>query len=125
MEKSNIVGWFEIYVEDMERAKKFYQAVFQKGEFMDLSDDKLQMFAFPWVENATGAAGALVKADFNKPSENGTVIYFNCEDCQIQEKRAQENGGIVIMPKFSIGEFGFVSMIKDTEGNMIGLHSKI
>lgn len=125
MKKSNIAGWFEIYVEDMERAKQFYQAVFQKGEFMDLSNEELQMFAFPWVEDATGAAGALVKADFNKPSENGTIIYFNCEDCATEEKRAGDNGGTILMPKFSIGEFGFVSMVKDTEGNTIGLHSKI
>jgi uncharacterized protein len=124
MKKSNIVGWFEIYVEDMERAKKFYQSVFQRGEFMDLSNEQLQMFAFPWIDEADGAAGALVKADFSKPSENGTIVYFNCEDCQTEELRANENGGVVIMPKTSIGEFGFVSMVKDTEGNVIGLHSK-
>ena len=25
----NVVGWFEIYVQDMPRAKAFYEAVFQ------------------------------------------------------------------------------------------------
>lgn len=125
MTPNNLVGWFEIYVEDMERAKKFYQSVFQTGEYMDLSNDQLQMYAFPWIEDGPGAAGALVKADFKKPSENGTLVYFNCNDCAVEEKRAAAQGGIVIMPKFSIGEFGFVSMVKDTEGNVIGLHSKV
>ncbi len=121
--KNNMVGWFEIYVEDMDRAKKFYQSVFKIDEFVDLSSEYMQMFAFPWVENAPSAAGSLVKADFNKPSGSGTIVYFNCEDCAVEEKRASENGGIVVNPKMSIGEYGFISMVKDTEGNVIGLHS--
>ncbi len=121
--KKNMVGWFEIYVDDMDRAKTFYQNVFKVKEFMNLSNEHLQMFAFPWEENAPSAAGALVKADFNKPSGNGTLVYFNCEDCAVEEKRASENGGEIVNPKMSIGEHGFVSMIRDTEGNVIGLHS--
>lgn len=121
--KNNIVGWFEIYVENMDRAKTFYQKVFEVKEFVDLSSEHMQMFAFPWVEDAPSAAGSLVKADFNKPSDNGTIVYFNCEDCAVEEKRATENGGIVLNPKMNIGEYGFVSLIKDTEGNTIGLHS--
>ena len=120
----NAVGWFEIYVNDMERAKAFYQSVFQKGDFMDLSSPEAEMFAFPWVENAGGAAGALVKSDFNKPSGQGTIIYFNCDDCAVEEKRAGENGGSIVQAKMSIGEYGFISIIQDTEGNTIGLHSQ-
>ncbi len=121
--KRNRVSWFEIYVEDMDRAKTFYQKVFEIEEFVDLSSEQMQMFAFPWIEDAPNAAGALAKAEFNKPSENGTIVYFSCEDCAIEEKRASENGGKVVNPKMSIGAHGFVSMIKDTEGNVIGLHS--
>lgn len=125
--KFNAVGWFEIYVKDMNRAQKFYKSVFQKGDFMDLSNEETKMFAFPWVEGGEGAAGALVQAEFNMQPGNsgGTLVYFNCEDCKVEEGRASENGGEVVMPKFSIGEFGFVSIVKDTEGNMIGLHSKV
>lgn len=124
MIKQNVVGWFEIYVDDMERAKEFYTNVFRFGEFMDLSDPDWQMFAFPWVEKGEFAAGALSKAKGMKAGKGGTVVYFNCENCALEESRVAENGGKVLKPKFSIGEYGFISVIEDSEGNMIGLSSK-
>ena len=58
MTSQNPVGRFEIYVSDMDRAKTFYQTVFQKGEFMDLSNKEMNMdmFAFPRTDDAPGAA---------------------------------------------------------------------
>lgn len=121
--EKNVAGWFEIYVDDMERAKDFYQYVFQFGEFIDLSKKKFQMFAFEWDDHAEGAGGALVKMDFNKPSTNGTIVYFNCEDCAVEEKRAREKGAEIIVPKTSLEQFGFAAIIRDSEGNLIGLYS--
>ncbi|PCI02696.1 MAG: lactoylglutathione lyase [Flavobacteriaceae bacterium] len=122
--KANIVGWFEIYVDDIDRAKTFYESVFEISEWNDLSNEQLKMFAFPWTENAPFAAGAIVKSDFAKGGVGGTIVYFNCIDCAEEESRVELAGGVVTQSKFSIGEFGFVSMVIDTEGNMIGLHSK-
>lgn len=124
MINQNVVGWFEIYVEDMERAKVFYTNVFQYGEYMDLSDPTIQMFAFPWVMNGEFASGALTKAEGMKPGKGGTVVYFNCDDCAVEESRVSINGGKVIKPKFGIGDYGFVAIVEDSEGNLIGLHSK-
>lgn len=124
MRETNVVGWFEIYVEDMDRAKDFYSNVFQYGEYMNLSDDKWKMFAFPWVMNGEFASGALAKAEGMKPGKGGTVVYFNCDDCAVEESRVVENGGKIIRSKFGIGEYGFVALVEDTEGNLIGLHSK-
>lgn len=120
----NVVGWFEIYVNDMERAKAFYNAVFQFGEFMDLSGGAEQMFAFPWAEGGEFAAGALVKAPGMEAGKGGTVVYFNSVNCATEEARVVENGGKVLKPKFGIGEYGFVSIVEDSEGNIIGIHSK-
>ncbi|MBL4746824.1 MAG: VOC family protein [Flavobacteriaceae bacterium] len=122
--KANVVGWFEIYVDDIDRAKVFYQTVFEISAWNDLSNEQLKMFAFPRTENAPFSAGAIVKADFGKPGVGGTIVYFNCIDCGEEESRVELAGGVVTQSKFSIGEFGFVSMVIDTEGNMIGLHSK-
>ena len=58
-----------------------------------------------------------------QPSGNGTIVYFTCEDCAVEEKRVVPNGGKVMKSKFSIGQYGFISLVTDTEGNMIGLHS--
>ena len=39
-------------------------------------------------------------------------------------KKAGEKGGNVQQEKPSIGEYGFVAMLRDTEGNAIGIHSR-
>lgn len=124
MTLKNPVGWFEIYVDDMNRAKTFYQAVFQRGEFLKISDGETEMYAFPFIENEINSSGALVKTNHMKPGLGGIIIYFTCEDCAVEEQRTANYGGKVIKSKFSIGDYGFVSIIQDTEGNIIGLHSQ-
>ena len=70
-----------------------------------------------------GASGALAKMDGVNAGGNSTVVYFACEDCAIEESRVEAAGGRVEQAKTSIGEYGFMSMVIDTEGNTIGLHS--
>jgi len=121
----NMVGWFEIPVTDMERAKKFYDTVF-KIEMAIHDMDELVMGWFPLAEGKSGSSGSLVKhKDFYFPSENkGTLIYFTCEDVQIQLDRVEPAGGKVLHPKKAIGEgHGFMAVFLDSEGNRIALHS--
>ncbi len=124
MSKTNVVGWFEIYVSDMERAKTFYEAVFQFGPFEDYSFGGEQILGFPGVENGAYASGALVKSEGWNPGRGGTTVYFNSPDCSVEESRATANGGKVFSAKHAIGEHGFVCIIQDTEGNLIGVHSR-
>ncbi len=124
---SNPVGWFEIYVQDMPRAKAFYEAVFQGSlEALNNPDPEgfpdMEMWAFPMSMEGPGAAGALVKMA-GCPSGGSTLVYFTCDDCAVEAERAARNGGKVFKDKMSIGEYGFIAMVVDTEGNMIGLHS--
>lgn len=119
----NPVGWFEIYVEDMERAKSFYEGVFGCN-LENLNMPELEMWAFPMEMGGTGAAGSLVKMEGVKSGNNSTLVYFNCDDCAVESKKASECGGKIEREKFSIGEHGFISLVLDTEGNMIGLHSR-
>ncbi len=124
--KNNPVGWFELYVEDMSRARKFYEDVFDfemQNAAMPAGMDEMEMVFFPFNHTATGCPGALVKMEGVKPGGCGTMIYFSCEDCAAEESRVNKAGGEVIRNKFSIGEYGFCSLVADTEGNMIGLHS--
>ncbi len=124
---NNPVGWFEIYVQDMPRAKAFYEAVFQ-GELTPLlSPDSegmpdLEMWSFPMSPEAYGAPGALVKMA-GCPSGGSTLVYFTCDDCAVEAARAVSNGGSVFKDKMSIGQYGFIALVTDTEGNLIGLHS--
>ena len=119
----NPVNWFEIATLDLERAKNFYANVFQtEFEFVDMPGSPMYMFA--GNPEGTNAMGALVKSEENKPSIEGTIIYFTCDDLSVEESRIVENGGKILAPKYSIGEFGFVGLFMDTEGNKIGLHSQ-
>jgi predicted enzyme related to lactoylglutathione lyase len=80
------------------------------------------MWAFPMEASAPGAAGALVRIQ-GVPSGGSTLVYFACEDCALEEARVAKAGGQVHKSKFSIGAYGFISLVVDPEGNMFGLHS--
>jgi predicted enzyme related to lactoylglutathione lyase len=126
----NPVGWFEIYVSDMERAKAFYEAMLDvKLEDLPAPDTWIEVKAFPMRTSdkcggeLPGACGALAKREGVSPGGGGTLVYFSCTDCADDEARAAKAGGKVLKPKFSIGQYGFISLVADTEGNCIGLHS--
>jgi predicted enzyme related to lactoylglutathione lyase len=120
----NPVGWFEIHVADMERACNFYEFVFnQKLTALPSGDPSIKIMAFTGDMNSHGANGALVLHPMKTPSTEGALIYFSCNDCSVQEKLALGKGGQVFKSKFSIGPNGFISIIGDSEGNAIGLHS--
>jgi len=122
----NPFTWVEIYVEDMGRAQKFYETVLKiQMTPMPMSDDmgEMQMVSFPWAEGERNTSGALVKMQGMDPGTGGTLVYFACDDCSIEENRVAKAGGKVSQPKMSIGEYGFCSVAMDTEGNTIGLHS--
>jgi len=118
----NVVGWFEIPVKEMDRAKKFYSSVFNK-KLIDMPMEDIEMATFDMVEEGANASGALVKGEDIAPCSSGTLVYFSCDDIQNELSRVEKNGGKIIFPKTSIGEYGFISHIIDTEGNRIGLHS--
>lgn len=127
MKTENPVGWFEIYVDDMDRARKFYEKVLdiQLSDLpMPIADiSEMKMVAFPMEMDAAGASGALVKMEGMSVGGNSTIIYFNSKDCSIEEKRVVEAGGSISQSKESIGDYGFMVLAVDTEGNMFGVHS--
>jgi len=122
----NPFTWVEIYVEDMSRAQNFYETILQikmiqmqtPGEIGDL-----EMLSFPWAAGETNISGALCKTSKMKPGTGGTLVYFTCDDCSVETSRVESAGGHVLQQKFQIGEHGFCSVVMDTEGNAIGLHS--
>ena len=118
----NPVGWFEIYVQDMARARKFYESVFG-FDFTPIESPGIEMWGFPMEQNKTGAGGALVKMEGVPSGGGGTLIYFICDDCAVEAKKAAASGGSIHKDKFSIGPYGFIALVVDTESNMIGLHS--
>lgn len=118
----NPVNWFEIYVQDMARAKRFYEAVFQRT-LEKIDNPELDMWSFPMEMDRFGAAGSLVKMEGMPSGGNSTIVYFICDDCAVEAGRVAPAGGKIFKPKFSIGQYGFIALATDTEGNMIGMHS--
>lgn len=123
--QSKPVGWFEIYVKDMPRARAFYEAVFEmKLEQLESPAPNMELWAFPGpMDESNGASGALVKMDGGPSGGNSTIVYFMSEDCTTETARVLANGGKIEQQKFAIGQYGFAALIADTEGNLIGVHS--
>lgn len=124
MSKPNAVGWFDLYVSNMDRAVAFYESVLQQV-LSPIGDPtgETRMMGFPTEMAAYGAGGALVQSPDGRPGPGGTMIYFSVSDCAIEASRVPAAGGRVVRPKFSIGEFGWVALCQDTEGNLFGLSS--
>lgn len=128
MKNENPVVWFEIYVDDLKRAKKFYETVFKlelnEMPMPESTDDSMKMLFFPSnMEAKNSASGALVKMEGFKAGNNSTIVYFMSEDCSLEESRIAAAGGKVSKTKTSLGDYGFMVLANDTEGNMIGVHS--
>lgn len=112
--------WFEIPANDFERAKKFYEAIFEM-EIEALDFGGLQMGIFPHQE----VGCAICSGEWYKAGPQGPVVYLNANpDLEIVLKRVEKAGGKIIQNKKEISpEYGFMALFLDSEGNRLGLHS--
>ena len=119
-----VISWFEIYVSDFERAKKFYTEVFRhKLADVEMTNERHSEMKYATF-SGDAVNGALVKMDAAKPGIGGTLVYFHSEGITPELSRVEAAGGKVLRPKQAVGEFGYIALIQDTEGNLIGLRSE-
>lgn len=118
----NPVSYFEIPVDDLDRAITFYGAVFGYA-FERAQVDGNDMAFFPYSDDGAGASGALAQGSSYVPGTSGVRIYFDVTDIQDTLNKAIAAGGTVLYPATAVGAFGVVAEIKDLEGNCIGLHA--
>jgi predicted enzyme related to lactoylglutathione lyase len=114
------INWFEIPVSNMDRAAKFY------GELVGgpLRRETFQEIPHAFLgDPASGVGGALVKDPHNKPSADGNVVYLGSADIEGAIARVRPLGAEVLVPKTDIGEHGHIAVLRDSEGNRIGLHT--
>jgi predicted enzyme related to lactoylglutathione lyase len=119
---NHAIHWFEIFVTDIDRAVRFYQTMLGVELKRNAEDGRPMAIFASAVEDAVG--GALVRQPGREPTEKGVTIYLNANgklDACIA--RVEGAGGHVVMGKTDIGAPGFIAMIRDTEGNLVGLHS--
>ena len=118
-----LLNWFQIPVTDIDRAVKFYETVMQT-KLERLDDERMKRAFFPHdATHHDRTGGELVQSPNDQPSKDGVTIYFNSEDgVDACLARVVAAGGTVTLPRTSIGEWGFIGLIVDTEGNGIGVH---
>jgi predicted enzyme related to lactoylglutathione lyase len=120
---NNPVGWFEIYVDDMSRAKALYESVFGVQLSKIEGAPGIEMWAFQMQPDKYGAPGALVHMEGFGAGSNSVLVYFSCADCSVEAAKAEKSGGRIQKKKMSVGQYGHIAIVIDSEGNMIGLHS--
>ncbi|AQX85801.1 VOC family protein [Elizabethkingia bruuniana] len=106
MSKTNPVVYFEIPVNDLQRAVKFYSAIFNFTFEKEIMDG-YEMAFFPFTESKSGVTGALVKGDVYKPTKNGVILYFKTDNIENTLKKVLENSGSILYPKTLNEKFGF------------------
>lgn len=122
--KSNPVVYFEIPVQDIDRAIRFYTAVFD-FKFEKTTIDHYEMALFPFEAPQAGISGALAKGEVYKPSKEGVIIYFSTDDIEATLQLVLANNGKILYPKTFNGDLGFVAEFEDSEGNRIALHQAV
>ncbi len=120
----NAINWFEIPAKDFNRAKSFYETLFEgEMETMTMEDMGMTMAFFPsdW-ENGVG--GGIASGPGYEPSQAGPLVYLNGgDDLSEALSRVEKAGGKIIVPKTAIGKHGYMAQFTDTEGNRVALHS--
>jgi predicted enzyme related to lactoylglutathione lyase len=122
MNAMNAVNWFELYVSNFDRAHTFYQRALDV-ELPIVDGPMSRMGIFPGEENG-GVGGCICAMTGMHPGTGGTRVYLNVEgklDAVLD--RIPNAGGSIVQPRTEIAPHGFIALIKDSEGNSVGLHS--
>lgn len=121
----HMISWFEIPVNDIERAKKFYETIFEIELFGIDMGDEFKMEVFPGGQESVSGTLVLNPSWYKTSNTNGPLIYLNGNpDLQVIQDRIEAAGGKVTIPKRQISEdHGYMAVFEDTEGNRVALHS--
>jgi predicted enzyme related to lactoylglutathione lyase len=124
--KKNVISWFEIPVENFDRAKMFYETVLEIEIMVmpSMPDKSMKYGMFPFDMEGGGVGGGLSEMEGFEPSTKGSLVYLNGgDDLNHPLSKVEEAGGKILLPKTSIGENGFMAYFMDTEGNKVAFHS--
>ena len=120
----NVIAWFEIPVSDIGRAQRLYESMLDKK--LPISDFGGCPHALLSNGDPSCVSGALVQDPKRKPSREGTTLYLVATDGVARcLSRAVEAGFKVTLPRTSIGPHGFIALVEDFDGNVVGLHEEL
>lgn len=121
-QNNNVIGWFDMPVNDLNRAVEFYTTVLDNKVHLEKAGE----FEFAVFDHNEGIGGCLVPTATQIPSENTILVYFNV-DCRIRDAvlKAKQLGATILEDIHAIGPYGFRALIIDSEGNRVALHSTV
>ena len=117
---------FEIHADDLERAMKFYNAVFE-WDFTKWESEESDPY---WLiatgpKSEPGIDGGLSKRQGSTPKGDEPITSFVCmiDVAPLDEylKKVQNAGGSIVVDKMAVKGVGWLAYAKDTEGNMFGM----
>lgn len=123
---SNRVVHFEIYADDVNRAKMFYETAF------DWKVTKWQGPTDYWLittgdKQEPGIDGGLMKRMGPPPAGENPITAYVCtigvDSVDKTVDVVTKAGGKVALPKTSVPGIGWLAYVTDTEGNILGLMS--
>lgn len=118
--ENNRAVWFDIPVADLDRAKDFYEVVLNIEVFKESVDG----YEFCILDHKDGNGGCLFINKDEISSNSGIMLYLNVNGrIKDAEEKAVKKGSKILKPIHQIGQHGFRSVILDSEGNRIVLHS--
>jgi uncharacterized protein len=122
----NNMVWFELPVNDLNRATSFYESVFATKMATDERFPGIAMFPRRHETAATGALAVTHDAKIEgRPSTDGAVVYLNCDgEMDAVLKRAKAAGGELLQEVAQLpGGLGWIAQFRDLDGNRVGLHA--
>ncbi|RTR39501.1 VOC family protein [Shewanella canadensis] len=118
--------WGEIAVDNMDRAVNFYETNFNVS-FTRETMDGMEM-AILETEESEAASIGLVKHEMMKPGTDGSLLYLHLSDkltSLVEKLHLAEVKVLLPVTPIKGGECGFMSIFIDSEGNKVGLWSKL
>jgi len=118
--QNNRAVWFDIPVSDLDRAAVFYAAVLD----VKVNREQFGDFDFCVLAHEDGNGGCLVPKADEIAANSGILLYLNV-DGRIKDavSKVESQGGQIVQSVHPIGPHGFRSIVLDSEGNRIALHS--
>lgn len=121
---THALDWFEIPVQDLERAQRFYETLLGAPLRREQIGESA-LAVFPYRESGVG--GCLMAGPGTPaPSASGTLVYLNAEpSLDAALARVERAGGRIATPKVQLpGDMGVFAHVTDSEGNRVGLHAR-
>ncbi|MDP4299720.1 VOC family protein [Leptothrix discophora] len=118
------INWFEIPVDDLDRAQRCYEAVLGRTLRRESMGPQTELAVFPY-EAGLATGGCLMKSPGLRPHGDGPRLYLNAEpSLDAAVGRAERAGLRIVVPRVNLpGEMGAFAVIVDSEGNQVGLHA--